>query len=69
MENRDRDKVSRSEKPTDAGDINREVASREGREKHDSGVDFGQKIGESEEFDDPTLRSRIDISGRSEGNH
>jgi hypothetical protein len=74
MENRDRDKVSRRTKPTEAGEINREVSEREGRE-HDSSAEFGQKIGRSEEMNSPERESSdrgrplVDLSGRSEGNH
>jgi hypothetical protein len=52
MENRDRDKVSHNTGPTEAGDINRETSSREGKEK-DSSADFGQSIGRSEELNSP----------------
>lgn len=65
MENRDRDKVSQSDHPTDAGEINRDVASRRGQEEHSSDAEFGQKIGESENLE-PKSNDR---SGRSEGNH
>lgn len=68
MENRDRDKVSRNDKSTDAGEINREVASRRGKEESGSDIEFGEKIGESENLE-PGSRSSVDISGRSEGNH
>jgi hypothetical protein len=47
MENRERDKLSRSDHSTEAGDINRETSARKGREK-DSSADFGQSIGRSE---------------------
>ena len=81
MDNRDRDKVSRnSTGPTDAGNVNRDVASRRGQEEHIEPVDFGQNIGESENLepntrrnDEDTMRrsqpANVDISGRSEGNH
>lgn len=65
MENRDRDKVSQSNGPTDAGKVNRDVASRRGQEEHDSDAEFGQKIGEAENLEPKTE----DRSGRSEGNH
>ena len=72
MENRDRDKVSRRTEPTEAGEINREVSEREGRE-HDSSADFGQKIGRSEDLNGPERpgmgKALVDLSGRSEGNH
>lgn len=44
MENRDRDKLSKSEKPTEAGDVNRETSRRESN----SDLEFGEKIGRSE---------------------
>lgn len=52
MENRDRDKMSRSEGPTPAGDVNRETSERKGTEK-DSSAEFGQKIGRSEDLNTP----------------
>ena len=51
MENREKDKVSRNDGPTDAGDINRDAESRRGQEKHDSDVEFGHKIGKSENLE------------------
>ena len=68
MENRDRDKVSHNSGPTDAGDVNREVASRRGKEEHSSDAEFGQKIGEAENLE-PKTSERENSSGRSEGNH
>jgi hypothetical protein len=68
MENRHRDKVSQSTEPTDAGDINREVASRRGKEEHISDAEFGQNIGEAENLE-PKTGDRGNSSGRSEGNH
>ena len=52
MENRDRDKLSQSTGPTEAGDINRETSQRKGIEK-DSSAEFGQRIGRSEELNSP----------------
>ena len=54
MENRDRDKVSRSERPTDAGDVNRETESR--RDKNPT--DFGGNIGRSEDLIDSSDLNR-----------
>ncbi len=52
MDNKDRDKVSQGTRPTDAGDINRDVESSRGMERHDdSDASFGQKIGESENLE------------------
>ncbi|GAC1433307.1 MAG: hypothetical protein NVSMB68_05820 [Thermoanaerobaculia bacterium] len=84
MENRDRDKVSKGDAPTDAGDVNREVESRRGQGQHGSGVGFGGKIGEGENLEPKTRddgntgtqnhgsSDRVkssNPSGRSEGNH
>jgi hypothetical protein len=57
MENRDRDKLSQSDHPTDAGDVNRETSSRIGKEKSDSEAEFGQNIGRSENLDEPSHRT------------
>lgn len=65
MENRDRDKVSHSTGPTDAGGVNREVGARRGKEERNSDAEFGQKIGEAENNNSKDSGS----SGRSEGNH
>lgn len=48
MENRDRDKVSRNDGPMDNRD-DRDIES--GRPGNDSDVEFGQKIGESENLE------------------
>jgi hypothetical protein len=66
MENRDRDKVSRRDEPTEAGDINRDVTSRIGNENDDSSAEFGQKIGRSEDLNEPNERDR---TGDSKGEH
>ena len=58
MENRDRDKVSRSERPTDAGDVNRETESR--RDKNPT--DFGGNIGRSEDLTDSSDLNRSEPS-------
>ena len=64
MENRDRDKVSRSEEPTEAGDVNRETSERASRK--DTSAEFGQKIGRSE---NPDMEPRRDRSGSSPSEH
>jgi len=54
MENRDRDKMSQRDSSTQAGDINRGVS----KDKSDSSVDFGQKIGQSEgSMNEPSSRT------------
>jgi hypothetical protein len=64
MENRDRDKLSRSSGPTDAGDVNRDVSSRRGQEENISDAEFGQKIGQSEELEPNSRQSEsVDSSG------
>lgn len=72
MENRDRDKVSRSTVPTEAGDINRDTSARAGNEKDDSSAEFGQKIGRAEDLGEPNERARENDPGRtgdSKGRH
>jgi len=49
MENRERDKVSRNNSSsTDAGNLNRDTSERMHKDRSDSSVDFGEKIGKSE---------------------
>src|SRR5436190_20513502 len=50
MENRDRDKISKSTGSTPAGDVNRSTSSSIGQ-KSDSSVDFGQKVGRGENIE------------------
>lgn len=50
MENRERDRVSQSSTPTEAGRINREVEEKKGREQGDTSAEFGQSIGRSEDL-------------------
>jgi len=57
MENRDRDKMSRNTESTSAGDVNRNTSSQIGKNKSDSSADFGQKIGRSENLNEPSSRS------------
>lgn len=63
MENRDRDKVSRSEAPSEKRDINRDVSSRRGDEESSSEPAFGENIGESEDLEPGSRHrgSRADI--------
>jgi hypothetical protein len=70
MENRDRDKLSQSEGPTEAGDINRETSQKKGKE-NDSSADFGQSIGRSEELNSPQhdKNTAPRTTGSSEGWH
>lgn len=57
MENRDRDKLSRnSTGSTEAGDLNRDVSSRQANRKDDSSSEFGQNIGRSENLNEPNRR-------------
>jgi hypothetical protein len=67
MENRDRDKMSRSEQPTDAGKVNRETSKKESN----SNVEYGENIGRSENVENDSTRrdegqSRGLSSNRSE---
>ncbi|MCU1231169.1 MAG: hypothetical protein JWO97_4053 [Acidobacteria bacterium] len=58
MENRERDKVSRnSSTPTDAGEVNRNTSERMHKNRSDSSVDFGEKIGRSEGLNSESGRS------------
>lgn len=56
MENRDRDKLSRSTGSSSAGKVNRDVSSRRGQEEN-ANADFGQKIGQSERQEPDSRRS------------
>ena len=47
MENRDRDKISKSTGSTPAGDVNRNTSPNQGQ-KSGSSADFGQKVGRGE---------------------
>lgn len=77
MENRERDRVSLRTTPTEAGEVNREVEERKGREKHGSDLEFGQKIGQAENLEDsnesPSRNSSGSMGssgeGSSEGRH
>jgi hypothetical protein len=57
MRNRDRDSISQSERPTDAGDVNRRTEEERGR---NSGTDarFGQSIGRSEDNQGGEMRNK-----------
>jgi len=49
MENRERDRVSKRDTPTEAGEINRQTEQEKGREQHSgTSAEFGQNIGRSE---------------------
>ena len=64
MENRDRDKLSRNKTGTEAGDVNRNVSENIGKSKSDSSAEFGQKIGRSENLNEPSRRTGVsDESG------
>jgi hypothetical protein len=60
MENRDRDKMSKSTGSTPSGDVNRSTSSSIGQQKSGSSVNFGQKEGHSS-----NLESDIGDRGRS----
>jgi hypothetical protein len=59
MRNRDRDSISQSERPTDAGEVNRRTEEERGRDRN-SGTDarFGQSIGRSENNEGGEMRNR-----------
>lgn len=69
MENRDRDKLSKSSGSTSAGNVNRETSSDIGRSKSDSDASFGQNIGRSENLEnEPSRRSgSVGSSGMKSG--
>ena len=54
MENRDRDKMSKSTGSTPAGDVNRSTSSNIGQQKSGSNVNFGEKVGRSENIESDT---------------
>lgn len=56
MENRDRDKLSRSSSSTSAGKVNGDVSSRRGEEENVD-AEFGQKIGQSERHEPDSRKS------------
>ena len=51
MENRDRDKISKSTGSTPAGDVNRNTSSNSGQQKSGSSADFGKKVGRGENIE------------------
>lgn len=58
MENKDRDKLSRSTTPTSAGNVNRGTSERMSSEKSGNSAEFGNKIGRSEDMThEPSRRS------------
>jgi hypothetical protein len=57
MDNRERDKMSKNTESTSAGDVNRNTSSQIGKDKSDSSADFGQKIGRSENLNEPNSRT------------
>lgn len=63
MENRDRDKLSRNDTSTPAGDVNRQTEQRNHSSKGNSNVEFGEQIGRGEGMEPRSNSS----SGRSSG--
>jgi hypothetical protein len=64
MENRERDRVSQRDTPTDAGQINRQVEEEKGRQHHSgTTAEFGQNIGESEFPSDAGSSNELGSSG------
>ena len=66
MENRDRDKMSQDSSSTSAGDVNRSTSSNIDKEKTDSDLEFGKKIGQSESWDSEPSRGSGNNSESSE---
>lgn len=62
MENRERDRMSQRNSPTEAGEINRRTEEEKGRENSGTGTEFGQKIGRSE-----NLGEGGDMENRNKG--
>ena len=61
MENRERDRVSQRSSPTEAGELNRRVEEKKGREHNlDTTAEFGQKIGRSENLEGGNMRNQND---------
>ena len=70
MQNPDRDKLSSNTESTELGEINRETSLREANKNDDSTAEFGQKIGRSENLNEPNQRGREDDrTGDSKGEH
>ena len=73
MQNPDRNKLSESTESTELGEINRETSLRKANEKDDSTAEFGQKIGRSENLNEPNQRGRDEENpggtGDSKGQH
>lgn len=68
MDNKDRDKLSRSTTPTSAGDVNRDTSERLHDEKSGNAAEFGNKIGRSEDMShEPSRRSGSERSSSSSG--
>jgi hypothetical protein len=65
MENRERDQVSQRDTPTEAGELNRRTEEEKGKENN-ANADFGQKIGQAENLDDPGTGK---IGNATEGRH
>ncbi|HEV7919315.1 MAG TPA: hypothetical protein VGR02_00845 [Thermoanaerobaculia bacterium] len=66
MENRDRDKMSRSTTPTEAGEVNRKTSQDLGRTQSGSNAEFGENIGRSENWENEP-GSRKDSGSMSGG--
>jgi hypothetical protein len=70
MENRERDRVSQRSSPTEAGDLNRRVEEKKGREHNlDTTAEFGQKIGRSENLEGKSSDDEPSQKDSSEGRH
>jgi len=73
MQQREGDKMSRSNRSNDTGEVDRNTASREGKQKSDSSADFGRNIRSSENLKEPANRgsdsgsSGYGSSGKSSG--
>ena len=67
MENRDRDKMSKSTGSTPAGEVNRNTSSNIGQQKSGSSTNFGQKIDRSENIKSESSSGMQGDSGRSSG--
>jgi hypothetical protein len=69
MENRERDRVSQRTSSTDAGELNRSVEERAGRDNNSgTGAEFGQSIGRSEHLEGGEMENRNKNQDNVSGN-
>jgi len=69
VENRDRDKLNRNDDSSESSNVNRDSSRRSGNLDKDSTVDFGEKIGRSENWENEPSRRSGSTGGSSSGNN